>query len=180
MRNWIAILFLTSGVAQAVDTLEVNYVTPATGAPLLVSAPEPTTTPLVVFVLQDNAGKTAAVLGNGLYRMNRIIANGRLHPKVASNPKAKALPSEAELLVQTGKLTTFVVRSHDEVVSGGVFGSYTTASCATPFTFMARDGFRYRAVYTRTSENCALLVTERAVEPADSPETRLSSLEQSK
>jgi hypothetical protein len=164
-------------VAQAA-TFEVDYVTPATGAPLVVSAPDPTSTPLVVYILQGGKAKTAAVLGTGLYRVKAIIADGRLHPKVASNPKAKALPSEAALLVTMGEPTKFVVRSHDELVSGGPFGSYTTASCAAPFIFIAREGYRYKATYTKTSEACALLVTERANEPADSPETALTSLEQ--
>lgn len=169
-------LVLCGGVVQAA-TLEVDYVAPATGAPLVVSAPERTSTPLVVSILQGGKAKTAAVLGTGLYRMKAIIADGRLHPKVASNPKAKALPSEEALLVPMGEPTKFVVRSHDELVSGGPFGSYTTASCATPFVFVAREGYRYKATYIRTSEFCSLLVTERASDPADAPEIALISLE---
>jgi hypothetical protein len=80
--------------------------------------------------------------------------------------------------VPTGERAKFVIRSHDEVVSGGPFGAYTTASCAAPFVFLAREGYRYKAIYTRTSSGCALQVTERAMEPADSPEAVLASLEQ--
>jgi hypothetical protein len=169
-------LVLCSGVVQAA-TFEVNYVTPTKGAPLVVSAPEPTSTPLVVYILQGGQAKTAAVLGTGLFRMKSIIADGRLHPDVANNPKAKALPSEATLLVRMGEPTKFVVRSHDELVSGGPFGPYTTASCATPFMFVAREGYQYRATYAKTTESCSLLVTERAIDPADAPEVALNSLE---
>jgi hypothetical protein len=172
----VACVVVASGPARA-DKFEVNYVAPAAGATLVVSAPAPTSTPLNVYILQDGKPRTAAVLGNGLYRLKAIIADGRLHPKVASHPKAKALPTEAELLVPFGETTKFVVRSHDELVSGGPFGAYTTASCATPFVFQPREGFRYHATYTRSAQSCELRVTERGLQSPDSAETLLTSLE---
>lgn len=172
---WLVPLLIAA--TAGAKTFEVDYQPPVSGVALLVSAPEPTTTPLVVFVKRDGKPRTAAVLGTGLYRLGRIIANGAMHPTVASNPKAKALPSEAEFLVPLGEVLTFVVRSHDELASGGPFTFYTTVSCAAPFTFIPREGFRYKAVYTRTKADCSLLVTERAVEPSDAPETPLASIE---
>jgi hypothetical protein len=175
LLRWIAPAVMA--VSAAAATFEVDYQPPATGALMTVSAPEPTTTPLVVFINRGGKISTAAVLGTGLYRLGRIIANGRMHPKVASNPKAKALPSDAEFLVPVGERILFVIRSHDELSTGGPFIGYTTVSCATPFAFVAREGYRYKATYSKTATACTLHVTERAVEPAGSPETSLTSLE---
>jgi hypothetical protein len=175
LLRWIAPAVIAASAAAA--TFEVDYQPPPTGVTLAVSAPEPTTTPLVVFINNDGKVSTAAVLGTGLYRLGRLIANGRMHPKVASNPKAQALPSDAEFLVPTSGRVLFVIRSHDELSTGGPFIGYTTVSCATPFAFIPREGYRYKATYTKTETSCTLLVTERAAEPADAPETPLTSLE---
>lgn len=172
---WLTIP-LSLGTASAAD-FKVNYLPPATGALLTVSAPMHTSTPLVVTISIDGKPKTAAVLGNGLYRMKAIIADGTMHPDVAANPKAQPLPSQADLLVPFGQRISLIVRSHDEVVGGGGGGSYTLASCTTPFVLEPREGFAYKATYLKDANGCALSVTERAADPPDAPESPLASLD---
>jgi len=170
IARWLLPLLMLA-VAQA-DTFEVDYQSPASGAALLVSAPDPATTPIVIELVIDGKRNTAAVLGNGLWRYKSIIADASKHPKVAQNPKARALPSEAELLVPVDKNILLIARSHAELVGSNI------QTCTIPFTFKPREGFRYVARWKVTQDGCLFGVFEKALEPADAAETPLTSLEQ--
>lgn len=158
--------------AQA-DNFLVNYQPPASGATVMVSAPDAATTPIVIELIIDGKMNTAAVLGNGLWRYKAIIADARRHPKIAQNPKATPLPSEAEFLVPLDKTVVLSARSHAELVGSDI------RTCSVPFAFKPREGFRYIGRWKVTPEGCVFGVFEKALEPADAPETPLTSLEQS-
>lgn len=174
LKLFAPLVFCVATAASSA-TLEINYQPPATGASLALSAPDPTSTPLIVELIIDGKVKTAAVLGKGLWRNKSIIADERSHPKVAQNPKSKPLPSEAEFLVPVGTKLVIWVRSHPELVGGGIGGG-TVATCTTPFVFLPREGFRYIARWHWVADGCAFAVSEKALEPADAPEVPLVSL----
>ncbi len=157
--------------AQAADTFLVNYQAPASGAAVMVSAPDPASTPIVIELIIDGKMSTAAVLGSGLWRYKAIIADARRHPKIAQNPKSTPLPSEAEFLVPLDKTIVLSARSHAELVGSDI------RTCTVPFAFKPREGFRYIGRWKVTPEGCVFDVFEKALEPADAPETPLISLE---
>lgn len=165
---FIAVLLLTAGTAWA-ETFEVTYKAPASGVSVSVNAPQTVTAPLLVAVCLTGDCQTAAVLGNGLYRVGGFISIA--NPKIVKNPKAKALPSSADVLVPVDVPVAITVRSNGELK-----GSYIV-SCGVPFAFKPRQGYRYTATWTANSEACGIRMTERANEPADAPEVELTPLD---
>jgi hypothetical protein len=172
-KKWavsIVLPMLLATTAHAADTSEATYQPPESGASLTVSAPGPTSTPIYFQIIDGEKVKTVAVLAPGWWELNGGMSDGARWPKIAANPKAKPLPSEAELLVPVDQMLVLIVTSHRELVRTNV------RSCSIPFRFIPRDGFRYIARWEKTKESCFLGVFERALEPADAPEVPLTSL----
>jgi hypothetical protein len=164
-----ALPLLVAGPACA-ENFEVDYKPPAAGASVTVSAPDPTSTPIVINVLIDGVSSKAAVLASGWYRYKAIVADGARNAKIAQNPKSIALPSEAEFLVPLDKTVILTAGSHAEAVGTNI------QTCTIPFIFKPRDGYRYIARWKMTSDGCLFGVSEKALEPADAPEVSLVSL----
>jgi hypothetical protein len=154
-------------------TFKTDYQAPSTGVPVQVSAPDPTSTPIIIEIIVDGEIRTAAVLARNWWRYKAIVADGTRHPKIAQNPKAEPLPWEAEFLVPANQRISLIARSHGELVGSNI------RTCKVPFVFEARAGFRYSAQWQVTKEGCRFGVLERPVEPADAPAVPLTSLESS-
>ena len=170
-RNMIALLSLMASVTLHAATLDITYQPPATGVSVKVSAPDPTTTPIVIDVVIDGKMSTAAVLALGWYRYKAIVADGARNQKIAQNPKATALPSEAEFLVPVDKTVMLVAHSHGELVGTDI------KTCTVPFIFKSREGYRYTAHWQVTKDGCRFGMTEQPLEPADAPVTPLVTLQ---
>ena len=169
LGGWMTLL---ASVTVGAATLDITYQPPATGVSVKVSAPDPTTTPIVIDVVIDGKMTTAAVLALGWYRYKAIVADGARNQKIAQNPKATAFPSEAEFLVPVDKTVVLVAHSHGELVGTDI------KTCTVPFAFKAREGYRYSAHWQVTQEGCRFGMTEQALQPADSPVVPLVSLAQ--
>lgn len=173
-RYAFGVLVIATSTLAVAFTFEDDYQEPEIGTPMLVRAPNPTRTPVIVTVCVNNSKmQQAALLGAGLYRYRAIVAVP--NAKLLANPKAKPLPSEREFLVAEGVPMHLFVQSQSELVSGSPMGSYKLESCKTSFTLTPRQGFRYSATWTRSREGCMLRMTERALQPVDAPEIPLTS-----
>ncbi|HRE17883.1 MAG TPA: hypothetical protein PLW86_12600, partial [Rhodocyclaceae bacterium] len=111
-------------------------------------------TPLHIEVCANGNWEQAAMLGPGWVNVGGIMVAD--HIDIAKSPKAIPLPDNVEFVVPINQSVKFRVRSHEKLVSGGIFTNATLSSCTVTAAFAPEGNDAYIAVWHREAKGCSL------------------------